>query len=184
MKKCFCSGLLVPLPIECIDGSRLLLIHGGAKWKPKEYNIYDLFKCLMIMMEVAVMEPATQVRCLLNVFSYLFIIHFTDPCVTVQSSIYINIFFFQIAGVQVIIDSKNLPFSHVPYITPKFAAMMAEWIQRCLPCRLKNIHIINQPFIANIIFTVFKPFLSVKIKRKRKKKKYIRWKKRGSNINE
>ncbi|XP_035740122.1 alpha-tocopherol transfer protein-like isoform X1 [Vespa mandarinia] len=127
MKYCFCADLLVPLPIECIDGSRLLLMYGGAKWKPKEYSPYDLLKCLMIMLELVIKEPATQ-----------------------------------IAGIQIIIDAKNLPLSHVAYITPKFAGIMTEWIQRCVPCRLKNIHIINQPFIANVIFTIFKPFLSEK----------------------
>ncbi|KAL2716044.1 alpha-tocopherol transfer protein-like [Vespula squamosa] len=128
LKNCFCSDLLIPLPIECNDGSRLIIIHGGAKWKPKEHSIYELFRCIIIMLEGAVKEPKTQ-----------------------------------IAGVQVIIDGKNLPFSHVPHITPKFAAMLVEWIQRCLPCRLKNIHVINQPFIANVIFSIFKPFLSEKL---------------------
>lgn len=83
MKKVFCSELLIPLPTECIDGSRLLLIYSGAKWNPKEHNIYDLFKSMMIMLEGAIMEPATQVGCLLNIFSYLFVIHFTDPSVIV-----------------------------------------------------------------------------------------------------
>ncbi|KAF7409764.1 hypothetical protein HZH68_004145 [Vespula germanica] len=128
LKKCLCSDLLIPLPTECIDGSRLVIVHGGGRWKPKEHSIYELFRCLVILLEAAIKEPKTQ-----------------------------------ITGIQVIIDGKNLSFSHVPHITPKFAAMIVDWIQRCLPCRLKNIHVINQPFITNMIFSIFKPFLAEKL---------------------
>lgn len=129
LKNDFSSELLVPLPVRCNDGSRLILIHGGSKWKPKEYYIYDMFKCIIFMFEGIIIEPPTQ-----------------------------------IAGVQVIFDMDGLPFSHVTHVTPKFAAMAADWVQRSFPCRLKNIHIINQPYIFNMIFTIFKPFLSEKLR--------------------
>lgn len=129
LKKCFNSELCVPLPVRCNDGSRLMLIHGGSKWKPKEYYIYDMFKCLMIMFEGAILEPPTQ-----------------------------------IAGIQIIFDMNDLPFSHVAHITPRFAAIAIDWIQRSFPCRVKNIHIINQPYLFNMIYTIFKPLLSEKLR--------------------
>lgn len=51
--------------------------------------------------------------------------------------------------------------SHATHITPSFAAAMTEWIQRSLPCRIKGIHIVNQPFIFKMVYAIFKPFLLV-----------------------
>lgn len=73
-------------------------------------------------------------------------------------------FLFQIAGVHVLLNMDGLSLSQVTQFTPNFAGSVAEWVQRCLPCRLKGIHVVNQPFIFNMVFALFKPFLLVGIK--------------------
>ncbi|KAI4501957.1 hypothetical protein M0802_002639 [Mischocyttarus mexicanus] len=102
--KTICSEIMFPLPVRCIDGSRLFIVYSGSKWNPKEFSVYDLFKCLLIILEGALLESKTQ-----------------------------------IAGAQVIIDANGLTLSHVTYITPRFAAMLVGWVQKCVPCRLKRI---------------------------------------------
>ncbi|XP_017766979.1 PREDICTED: alpha-tocopherol transfer protein-like [Eufriesea mexicana] len=70
----------------------------------------------------------------------------------------------QIGGVHVILNMAGLTLGHVTQFTPTFAAKVTEWVQKCLPCRIKGIHIVNQPFIFNMVFALFKPFLVEKMR--------------------
>ncbi|XP_043594006.1 alpha-tocopherol transfer protein-like [Bombus pyrosoma] len=72
----------------------------------------------------------------------------------------------QIAGIHVILNMDGLTLNHVTHITPSFAASVTDWVQRCLPCRLKGIHVVNQPFIFNMVYAIFKPFLLEKTRKR------------------
>lgn len=70
----------------------------------------------------------------------------------------------QVCGVVAIMDMKGLSFTQVMHFTPSYAKMMVEWIQECVPVRLKAVHIINQPYIFNMLFALFKPFMREKLR--------------------
>lgn len=70
-------------------------------------------------------------------------------------------FIFQIVGLHVIIDMEGFSLNQVTYFTPSFAKMVVDFVQKCLPVRLKSINIVNQSFLFNMVFAFFKPFLEV-----------------------
>ncbi|XP_020286468.1 alpha-tocopherol transfer protein-like [Pseudomyrmex gracilis] len=72
----------------------------------------------------------------------------------------------QIAGGRAILDMDGLSLHHITYLTPSFAKMMVDFIQKCLPARLKSIHIVRQSFVFNIAFGLFKPFLEEKLRKR------------------
>ncbi|KAF2904399.1 hypothetical protein ILUMI_01776 [Ignelater luminosus] len=49
------------LPNRCQGGTRIMLIHSGAKWNPKVIALSDLFRTVMMALEIAMIEPKTQV---------------------------------------------------------------------------------------------------------------------------
>uniref|UniRef100_A0A1B6M5B7 CRAL-TRIO domain-containing protein n=1 Tax=Graphocephala atropunctata TaxID=36148 RepID=A0A1B6M5B7_9HEMI len=47
---------------------------------------------------------------------------------------------------------------------PRMSISTMEWVQELVPCRIKSIHIVNQPYIFNMLFSIFKPFLQEKLR--------------------
>ncbi|XP_050439321.1 alpha-tocopherol transfer protein-like [Adelges cooleyi] len=70
----------------------------------------------------------------------------------------------QVSGTALIIDFAGLTVNHVWQFTPNFAKLVLDWIQYCMPARLKEVHVINQPYIFNMIFAMFKPFMQEKLR--------------------
>ncbi|XP_022821051.1 alpha-tocopherol transfer protein [Spodoptera litura] len=70
----------------------------------------------------------------------------------------------QICGVISVFDMKGLAFKHIMQFTPSYAKMVLDWIQESVPIRVKAVHIINQPYIFNMLFAIFKPFMREKLR--------------------
>lgn len=70
----------------------------------------------------------------------------------------------QIAGAIVIFDMDGLSLQQTWQFNPPFAKRIVDWLQDAMPLRIKNIHIVNQPYIFNMVFALFKPFLREKLK--------------------
>lgn len=70
----------------------------------------------------------------------------------------------QIAGAVVIFDMDGLTLQQTWQFNPPFAKRILDWLQEAVPLRVKNIHIVNQPYVFNMVFALFKPFLREKLK--------------------
>lgn len=70
----------------------------------------------------------------------------------------------QVHGAIVIFDMDGLSLQQTWQFTPQFAKRIVDWLQDCMPLRIKAIHIVNQPKIFNVVFALFKPFLREKLR--------------------
>ncbi|XP_072758684.1 alpha-tocopherol transfer protein-like isoform X2 [Anoplolepis gracilipes] len=70
----------------------------------------------------------------------------------------------QIAGAVVIFDMDGLTLQQTWQFTPPFAKRIVDLLQEAMPLRIKNLHIVNQPYVFNMVFALFKPFLREKLK--------------------
>lgn len=70
----------------------------------------------------------------------------------------------QIRGVVVIMDFDGLSMKQIKALTPAFSARLLTFIQEAMPLRLKEVHIIKQPFLFKVVWQLFKPFIKEKLK--------------------
>lgn len=72
----------------------------------------------------------------------------------------------QVRGGVVIMDFDGLSMKQIMALTPSFSMKLLTFIQEAMPCRLKEIHIVKQPFIFNMVWNIFKPFIKEKLKKR------------------
>lgn len=69
----------------------------------------------------------------------------------------------QVRGVVVIMDFDGLGLSQVRALSPSFSKRLLTFIQDAMPIRMKQVHIINQPYVFNMVWKLFKPFIREKL---------------------
>jgi len=72
----------------------------------------------------------------------------------------------QICGGIIIFDFDGLGLNHIMQFTPSFAKMILDWVQDVLTLRLKAVHIYNNSVIFNMLFSIFKPFIREKLRKR------------------
>lgn len=72
----------------------------------------------------------------------------------------------QIRGAVVIMDFDGMGMSQVRALSPSWSKRLLTFIQDAMPIRLKQVHIVNQPFIFNMVWTLFKPFVKEKLSKR------------------
>ena len=70
----------------------------------------------------------------------------------------------QITGAVIIFNLEGFSLQQAMQVTPSFAKTLVDLLQEAVPLRIKNIHVVNEPYIINMVFKLFKPFLKEKIR--------------------
>ncbi|XP_075213122.1 clavesin-1 isoform X2 [Lycorma delicatula] len=69
----------------------------------------------------------------------------------------------QIRGVVVILDFNGFSYSQFRQMSIEFSNRLLKFIQKAMPLRLKEVHIVKEPFLFNAVWTLFKPFVEEKL---------------------
>ncbi|XP_050530194.1 alpha-tocopherol transfer protein-like [Daktulosphaira vitifoliae] len=72
----------------------------------------------------------------------------------------------QVRGAVIIIDFHGLSTKQVMALSPSFAMTLLLYIQEAMPVRLKEVHIVRQPFLFNMVWPMFKQFIGDKLKKR------------------
>lgn len=72
----------------------------------------------------------------------------------------------QVRGAVVVMDFDGLSMSQVKALSPSFSKLLLTFIQDGMPIRLKEIHIVKQPFIFKMVWSLFKPFIREKLNKR------------------
>ncbi|XP_063698391.1 retinaldehyde-binding protein 1 isoform X2 [Culicoides brevitarsis] len=70
----------------------------------------------------------------------------------------------QVNGVVVVMDYENMGLKQVKAMTPGSTKRLITFIQDAMPLRMKEVHMIKQPYVFNMVWSVVKPFLKEKLK--------------------
>lgn len=70
----------------------------------------------------------------------------------------------QVRGVVVLLDFDKLSMKQVMAFSPGFSMRLLTFIQDAMPLRLKEVHIVKQPYLFNLVWQMFKPFVKDKLK--------------------
>jgi hypothetical protein len=72
----------------------------------------------------------------------------------------------QVRGAVIIIDFHGLSTKQVMAMSPSFAMTLLLYIQEAMPLRMKEVHIVRQPFLFNMVWPMFKQFVGDKLKKR------------------
>ncbi|XP_061569718.1 clavesin-2 isoform X2 [Cololabis saira] len=72
----------------------------------------------------------------------------------------------QINGFILIIDWSNFSFKQASKLTPNMLKLAIEGLQDSFPARFGGIHFVNQPWYIHAMFTIIKPFLKDKTRKR------------------
>jgi hypothetical protein len=132
-------------------GRRVLIVNTGKLWNPDEVTADQLFRLFYLSeLKLSFLTQSSLNKC------QNFPVHIVAQ---LEKSSQIN-------GVVVVMDFEGLSLKQVKALTPSYTNRLLTFIQEAMPMRLKEVHFVKQPFIFNMVWTLFKPFVKEKLKKR------------------
>lgn len=72
----------------------------------------------------------------------------------------------QIRGVVCMMDFDGLSMKQIKSLTPSFSKRLLTFIQDAMPLRMREVHMVKQPFIFKMVWSLFKPFVREKLNKR------------------
>lgn len=72
----------------------------------------------------------------------------------------------QLNGIVGLVDMTGFGWKHLKHFGPLQARRIVHIIEECLPINFNSIHVLHESTIADIAFTVMRPFLSEELRNK------------------
>lgn len=72
----------------------------------------------------------------------------------------------QLNGIVGLVDMTGFGWKHLKHFGPLQARRIVHIIEECLPINFNSIHVVHESTIADIAFTVMRPFLSEELRNK------------------
>ncbi|EEC08971.1 phosphatidylinositol transfer protein SEC14, putative [Ixodes scapularis] len=72
----------------------------------------------------------------------------------------------QVTGIVAIMDMKGFGFTHIRFCPPSNLQKVVSLIQDCFPARFKAIHVVNEPAIFSMMFSIVRRFLNEKLQQR------------------
>ncbi|XP_055919814.1 clavesin-2 [Eupeodes corollae] len=91
-----------------------------------------------------------------EMFQMLYVVHFAAQ-LELES---------QIRGVVVMMDFDGLSMKQIKSLTPSFSKRLLMFIQDAMPLRMREVHMVKQPFIFKMVWSLFKPFVREKLNKR------------------
>ncbi|XP_055838918.1 clavesin-1-like [Episyrphus balteatus] len=70
----------------------------------------------------------------------------------------------QVRGVVCILDFEGLSFKQLKALTPNYLLRLLSFIQDAFPLRLKEVHVVKQPYIFKALWSLAKPMIQEKLR--------------------
>ncbi|XP_049854670.1 clavesin-1-like [Schistocerca gregaria] len=72
----------------------------------------------------------------------------------------------QLSGVQAVFDLRGLGLEQLRALSPGFARTMVHYLANCFPIRINGVHVVNEPAIFGLVFSLFKSFLNERMQKR------------------
>ena len=162
VKHIFEEGAVGILPKRHPSGAVILVIYAG-RMNFKDFNMERQMQVSMgltiLVYALSSSSSSYDYDCITSLILSLFV-----QATVYSSEILMQSVETQVCGVMMVEDLSGFSLREAMRLKPSDSRVSFEWMQECMPARLKGIHCINPPWYIRALFMIVHPFMKKKMK--------------------